>query len=176
MSTALVARGAVGAANLVLKKGPQIVATLGVADLAYSAWDYVFGDTPEEEVQSLVNELKQGRALLNDPTTDPSEMQELAERDAELQEELAELGYSVSQEADGDTVLSSSVAEMSQEMAGSIRYDLDQLDIIKSQMSELANMLEIPYYKTADFIRVLRALMQFSNSELESLERLMGRM
>lgn len=81
--------------NYVIKsKVGKTLGSIALYETAAAGWDWMFGSEAEDQAD-VVEEILEVRKKLNDPATDPAELQALAAEDAALQEELEKLGLTI---------------------------------------------------------------------------------
>jgi len=163
------ARAGVAAWNFVVKNpAGQILTTVGITQLADSVYNWWTGEPSQGE---LIQELAQVRQKLNDPTTDPDEWKDLAERDGEIQALLAQQGLTV--EAASETGAGISSAEMI-DVDGDDEYTLSELARLESTMQTLSVHLRVSRSKLPDVVQGLQQLMQMSKEDLIMLNNALG--
>jgi hypothetical protein len=164
-----------GARWLVTTPAGVTITSLSATALLEQSWDWMFG-TPEEKArqESLVREMYEVRSRLNDPTTPPDQMQMLADRDSQIQNELAELGLNVTEELGQpeqptmrENYTPAVVADVAIDSDGNGEYTLSDISIATDALALVSNYMGIQQRNLPKFISAIKTLMQLSEAQMK---------
>jgi transcriptional regulator with XRE-family HTH domain len=156
------AGGRAGVSYLLRTKTGKTLATVGLYEASNAAWDWMFGTEAEDQAE-LVQELLEIRKQLNDPSTDSDELQELAERDTDIQEELEEMGITVEMKEaqtqnNKSNDMSNSVAEIEFDMEQDGQFTPKEFKRVRDSVRKLANLLGVSRTAISDIMREMSFL------------------
>ena len=184
MSTALIAP----AANLVrsggtaalgfLLKNPagQVLILVGLYEGAAYAWDWMFGDsTQQEEQRELIEDLIEVRKKLSDPNTPADDMRELAEQDADIQDALEDLGVLVEAAQTSSGAYSAAVVSTTEyDINQNDEYALDEISRLSGDIRKVLSIFGIRPERFPEGMDALKRLMQFTGDDLAAVMKVMG--
>jgi hypothetical protein len=185
--SALVAARAIGTAGLSLGKqygksagnfvmknpAGQVLGLIGLDTAFNAASDYFFG-TDAEQQKELVEELMSVRKMLNDPGTPIAQAQELAARDAEIQNELESLGVSIeAAEMIADQQVREVVPSMGFDEDNDGEYTLAEISRMSDTYREFATVFKLSFDNVPRAVSLMRQMLGINDDGIKAINTVM---
>jgi hypothetical protein len=167
--------------QLVSRNSGKILNTVAVGGILSTAWDWLTGDDDDDRRRELVKELHEVRSELAEPGKDLQEASALAQRDAQIQDELERLGIEVratfgdpgEQRAAEQNVQRAQAAGFDAPSitagANITSLDLKELSLLNKDVDLVASAYRIPISALPELIKSMKRLQAYSYDQLTDL-------
>jgi len=150
---------------------------IGLDTAFNAASDYFFGSDADRQ-KELVEELMQVRKRLNDPSTPVAEAQQLAMRDAEIQDELGELGLSVEAsemltDARVPEPVVQNIPSAGFDEDGDGEYTLAEISRMSNTYREFATAYELSFDEVPQAIALMRTMLGIDDDGIKAIMTVM---
>lgn len=155
----------------------QVLGLIGLDTAFNAASDYFFGSDADRQ-KELVEELMQVRKRLNDPSTPVAEAQQLAMRDAEIQDELGELGLSVEAsemltDARVPEPVVQNIPSAGFDEDGDGEYTLAEISRMSNTYREFATAYELSFDEVPQAIALMRTMLGIDDDGIKAIMTVM---